>query len=651
MTISLPYSATDVADSQHTASTRRRVPGLDGLRALAVAVVLIYHLMRSWMPGGMVGVDVFLVISGFLITSLLIHEFRTAGRIDLKGFWVRRVRRLVPAVAVMVVVATAAAAIVGGDALLAIRRQFVGALTYTYNWVEIAAGSSYFDRNQPLLLTHMWSLAIEQQFYLIWPLIVIALLWLARRVFTHSERWIWIVAACLMAASALWALALAAGGADPSRIYMGTDSRAFGLMAGSALALACGDPLSIDEPAPISARTATARASLGYVGAVIIVVVAIMLPMNNSPLVLEIVLILATLGAVGVIQAMMPAVLSGSVSGRFLCRILDAPFMRWIGERSYGIYLWHWPLWVLGYYLVDGDMPRPMALALAALSVVIAEASYRWIETPLRKGGIIATVRLWITSLQERGRIIVFIVSMLIIGVLVTAVARQPAMSSAEQAIRSGQAAISGSQSAAGDTTPASGQKAEGDPSAAQSAAAGAVSGAGHDHSDQPTTPIPGNQITVIGDSVTLAAAPALTEERPGIAINAEVSRSIYQVSSVLTQVDAEYGARPYVVVALATNGDVPPEQLDEVLKQLGPDRRLVLVTGFGPDDDTWIRPAADTIRSWAAAHKDRVRVADWAAAIAEHTDLLASDNVHPDEEGAKVWTRTVLDALDTVPR
>ena len=120
-------------------------------------MVLIYHLMRSWMPGGMVGVDVFLVISGFLITSLLIHEFRTAGRIDLKGFWVRRVRRLVPAVAVMVVVATAAAAIVGGDALLAIRRQFVGALTYTYNWVEIAAGSSYFDRNQPLLLTHMWS--------------------------------------------------------------------------------------------------------------------------------------------------------------------------------------------------------------------------------------------------------------------------------------------------------------------------------------------------------------------------------------------------------------------------------------------------------------------------------------------------------------
>ena len=281
-------------------------------------------------------------------------------------------------------------------------------------------------------------------------------------------------------------------------------------------------------------------------GAVIIVVVAIMLPMNNSPLVLEIVLILATLGAVGVIQAMMPAVLSGSVSGRFLCRILDAPFMRWIGERSYGIYLWHWPLWVLGYYLVDGDMPRPMALALAALSVVIAEASYRWIETPLRKGGIIATVRLWITSLQERGRIIVFIVSMLIIGVLVTAVARQPAMSSAEQAIRSGQAAISGSQSAAGDTTPASGQKAEGDPSAAQSAAAGAVSGAGHDHSDQPATPIPGNQITVIGDSVTLAAAPALTEERPGIAINAEVSRSIYQVSSVLTQVDAEYGCLLY---------------------------------------------------------------------------------------------------------
>ena len=158
------------------APPRGRIGGLDGLRAIAVAVVLVYHLMPGLLPGGMVGVDAFFVISGFLITSLLLVERRTTGRIDVRRFWIRRLRRIVPALLVAVAATVAAAACLGGDVLLAVRRQVLGSVLLVYNWVEIAAGSSYFDQTQPLLLTNVWSLAVEEQFYLVWPLVVIALL-------------------------------------------------------------------------------------------------------------------------------------------------------------------------------------------------------------------------------------------------------------------------------------------------------------------------------------------------------------------------------------------------------------------------------------------------------------------------------------------
>ena len=210
-----PYPAT------RAPRVKRRIVGLDGLRAIAAFFVLAFHLVPGVALAGFAGVDMFFVLSGFLITSLLLEERAVHGRLDLRRFWVRRCRRLFPAVSVTVVGSAALALMVGGDALVALSRQALGALTATYNWVEIAAGASYFEQSSPLLLTNMWSLAVEQQFYLVWPLVIAAMM-----TWRRSRRCA--VALGLGAVSVVWHAVVV--NHDVSRAYMGTDSHLWGLM-------------------------------------------------------------------------------------------------------------------------------------------------------------------------------------------------------------------------------------------------------------------------------------------------------------------------------------------------------------------------------------------------------------------------------------
>ena len=185
----------------------RRLPGLDGLRALAIVLVLAYHLFPGLAPGGFLGVDVFLVVSGYLITTLLLEEHGRSGRIGLRRFWVRRARRLLPALVLVIAVSAGLAALIGGDVLVGIGWQLVGALTFSYNWLSIATGADYLTQTSPELLRHLWSLAVEEQFYLLWPLVLLALLAIPR-----SSIRIALVSA--LAISSAVAMALLAG--DPA---------------------------------------------------------------------------------------------------------------------------------------------------------------------------------------------------------------------------------------------------------------------------------------------------------------------------------------------------------------------------------------------------------------------------------------------------
>ena len=607
-----------------------RLGGVDGLRALAVVLVLVYHLVPGRAPGGVVGVDVFFVISGFLISALLLDERRRTGRVALGRFWVRRLRRLVPALTVAVGLTTAAAALVGGDVLVAIRRQVLGALAFVYNWVEILAGSSYFDQTQPLLLTNMWSLAVEEQFYLLWPLLL--LLVLRGRLSCSRVRLAAMVALCVAAGSGALALVLTARGVDPNRVYMGTDTHSFGLMLGSALALAHGHALDTGRGAVNGPVLRTVRGLLGWAGVAVITLCGLADPWpaaggGTAPGTLMV----ASLGAVAVLQSLTREVADGVGPGRVLARVLDLPALSWVGERSYGIYLWHWPLWVLAFYALPGATPSLVVAGVAVLSVVAAHLSYRYVETPIRREGLAGWL---LTRRRSKGRRSVAQIALATGAVVLLAASgflAQPRMSSAEVAIAAGSQALAA-------------QDGGGVPQG------GAVAGAA-------TTAAPvqeavsGDQVTIVGDSVTLASSAALTAELPGVSIDAAVSRSVYAGLGTLQALDAQVGARPYVVIGLATNGEVRTDQLQAILDYLGPERRLVLVTAYGPPHITWIPGADQSIRDFAAVHPDQVQVAGWDEQIAGHTDLLAEDQVHPGADGGVIYAQAVVDALNAFTR
>lgn len=628
-------SAQSVNPSVSTSSTprslppRARVRGLDGVRALAVFMVLAYHLLPGALPGGKVGVDAFFVISGFLITSLLVDERRRTGSTNLRRFWVRRLRRIVPALLSTIVVTVSLAAWPGGDVLLGIRRQVLGAIGLVYNWVEIFAGSSYFDQAQPSLLTNVWSLAVEEQFYLVWPLLLLLLL---GRADSRWRRYLACGAAVVLTAASVWlSLTLAARGADPSRLYLGTDTHAYGLMAGSALALLHGhvlDPTRVTTP-----LLERARAVVSWAGLVGLVLIAALTSdqMPGGTRTTTWVLAGASACTVALLQGLTPEVAGPALAlspGSWLPALLETAPLRWLGTRSYGLYLWHWPLWVLAFYVVPPTAPQALvALGVTVVSVFFAELSFRYFETPIRRMG----VRAWVRSVtRTRLRLSLSgglgVASVLLLG---AALALQPAQSTAEAAIQRGAQALA-------SATPTASRPAE-TPTPEQT----------------PTTaapePLTGDQVSLVGDSVSLASAPALEASLPGIAIDAQVSRSFYAGLETLQAMDAEYGSRPYVVVALATNGEVLGDQIQALLDYLGPGRKLVLVTGFGPARTTWIPGANQTIRDFAAAHPDQVDVAGWDRAIAERMELLAQDQVHPTAEGCDVYAQVVVDALNAL--
>ena len=208
-----------------------RLRGLDGLRAIAVTTVIAFHFVPGLLPGGYIGVDVFFVISGFLITTLLLRERAETGRIILRKFWLRRARRLLPALALVVLASSTAALVIGGDVLVRIGTQVLGAATFSYNWIGIASNASYFDDTTPELFRNLWSLAVEEQFYLVWPVAILLLVLVRRRGIQLA------IVAALALGSIAAMVALLSAGAPPTRLYYGTDTHSFGLAIGAGLAL------------------------------------------------------------------------------------------------------------------------------------------------------------------------------------------------------------------------------------------------------------------------------------------------------------------------------------------------------------------------------------------------------------------------------
>lgn len=609
----------------------RRVRGLDGLRALAAAAVLAYHLIPGVAIGGFLGVDVFFVLSGFLITALLIRENQRFGGINLKSFWLRRIRRLLPAVGLMSVITLIVAGLLNRDLLVGILPQFVGVLTFSYNWVEISQGVSYFNQAQPHLWTNVWSLAVEQQFYLLWPLAVVGILFLPPKWRPAVPLTLAVISAGLMA---FWV----SGTTEFTRAYQGTDSHAFGLMLGAALAMVATDPMGMPDKVAAGWQK-WLRGLLAWICLAIIVSTWFLIP-DDRAWVYPWGTLIAVVATLGLIQGFLPQIDEAGGPGHLLANLLDARPLVWLGERSYGIYLWHWPLWVIAGKMLPAAPVILIALIVIAGSVLAATLSYRYVEVPMRQEGIGATIKRWLgpswdlidpstpmpkaPQWQSYRRIMApGLVAVVVVGTVLGFLLSAPEKTQAQIAVERGQHALQGGSQPTEAPTEAPTEEPE------------------------PTlSPATGEKTVVYGDSVTVASAAHLQELLPGVQIDAEVSRWVYQGIDLMHAAAEDGSLRTYVVVALATNGPVDLGQLDDMLKTIGPDRRLVLVTGFGPARTTWVEPSASLIREFAQKHSDVVRVADWNAAIRDHTDLLASDYVHPDDDGAKIFAQTVVDAL-----
>ena len=355
---------------------QRYLPGLDGLRALAVLAVIAYHEQLGWAPGGLLGVAVFFTLSGYLITDLLLGQWSACGRLQLADFWLRRARRLLPALFVMLAAVTAWVTLMDRTRLAGLRGAVAAAATYSSNWYLIAADQSYFARfAPPSPLDHLWSLAVEEQFYLLWPWLLLLGLCCLRTRRAGALRWLALPTLALAAASATAMFLLYHPGLDPTRVYEGTDTRAFGLFIGAALAM-------VWPSRRLAAPARRARVLLDGAGFAGLAVIALMIWRvgQYSPF--------AYRGGLVVLSLAAAAVTAGAAApGSLVGLTLGWRPLRWIGVRSYGIYLWHYPVIVLTSPPDAGeDLPR--AAVQIAASVILAALSWRFVEEPVRHGAI-----------------------------------------------------------------------------------------------------------------------------------------------------------------------------------------------------------------------------------------------------------------------
>lgn len=352
------------------------LPALDGLRAVAVMLVVAYHLEFEWARGGFLGVDLFFVISGFLITTLLVRERDSAGRIALGSFWMRRFRRLVPPLVVMAAATVAATRLFGlPEQWNSIRWDAAAALGYVANWRFVAADQSYFQSLLgPSPLRHTWSLAVEEQWYVFWPVIVAGLLILAAR----GRRFTWLPLALIAGAAAASAILMVVlyDPVDPTRVYFGTDTRAQQLLVGAGLAWLMARHRW--SPPPPSAAGRDLRSGM-LVAAFVVFLLIAMTTSDESPWLYHGGFLAISLLAAVLVWAVSAPGRSGPLGW------LGAPSLVWLGTRSYGVYLWHWPVIIFVGPAMGVELSRlPLVTLQIAVMLALAELSFRMVERPIR---------------------------------------------------------------------------------------------------------------------------------------------------------------------------------------------------------------------------------------------------------------------------
>ncbi|WP_426717747.1 acyltransferase family protein [Corynebacterium auriscanis] len=629
-----PARSRAISTSPRPVPQRRHIPGLDGVRGIAVIAVLLYHFWPNLVPGGFMGVDVFFVLSGYLITFLLVREYRKTGRISLKQFWLRRVRRILPAALIVIAVCTALVSLFRGDIAVKIGYHALTSALFVSNWGQIAESGSYFSDADLNIFTHYWSLSIEEQFYLFWPLLVLAILAIGTRKRAERDQLSLLLYVTMAIGIASFAamLVLYNPQDDPTRVYFGTDTHAFGLAVGAAIAFMVSRGSSFLTPtsAPaLSSTGASARLKLNvevaaWAGFVALILMFLTVQDTSS---------FTYRGGLLIASLLTGWLVALSVRGRgSLVRVLSHPGLAWFGDRSFSLYLWHWPLFLMFKQLytqtmdMHGNFATKVGVPVSALIATLActYATYHYVENPFRKQGYRKTV----TALKGPRLAATTATASLICVGMVVAILTAPAQTNVEKQLQ----ALAAQQE----------QQKQRLASANQSQATGAAA-------DPMASPIKSHQlpkgkaITAIGDSVMLASYNALTKRYPGIFVDADVSRHYSGGEPVLENLKAQKKLRNTVVLGFGTNGQAFPGQLERMLDVIGPDRTVIIVAPYGPVPG--ISDAAQQVISFAKT-RPNVFPAMWCQLAADNPEALYSDRVHPKPERANLYVRAITDAL-----
>ena len=604
----------------------RRLPGLDGLRGIAVLAVIIYHADVSLLVGGFLGVDVFFVLSGFLITTLLINELTETNTVDRARFYIRRIRRLMPALFLVLFFSVLVSGLFVLDAAYHVRRDLPWATTFVLNWSYLFFEQSYFvNISRPPLLQHLWSLSVEEQFYVIWPIMLIGLYKV--KIGNISPRVkIFIASSILAIASTAWMAHLSVANGfpipnDPSRVYFGTDTHAMGLLVGCAAAALwrsdrLNERLTPDRAAAMNGLGLFSIAGLAYF--------FLYVSELNEFLYRGGFLVLSILTAILLLVAAHPGLKFG--------QRLGTPILKWFGDRSYGIYLWHWPIFVLMRSGIDIQWPEPIAFAVKiAIVLVIADLSYRFVEMPIRNGAIGSRLSVWRAAGVPRPQVrtlmttavTVFVLSASLVGMY-----RVPAPDAGNLTGIGGITAI--------DEDPVTVVEPVDEPDGdllinAQQAAAV--------QKEIQTKILP----VVFGDSVVLGARESLKAVMGDISIDAAVSRQPEEIAERIRVRRDERRLGPDVVIHMGTNGIVQEEDLKPILEELRDRNRVVVVNVRVPR--VWMKPTNEMIGSLVGQYPN-VRLADWNAVSKGKKGYFAPDGVHLTKTGAEVFGNLVNDTL-----
>lgn len=606
---------------------RRYMTGIDGLRAIAVIGVIIYHLNYEWLPGGFLGVTIFFVLSGYLITDLLLEEWNKKGKIDFIDFWIRRFRRLLPALIFLMFILTIWILLFKQEAIGKLQADFLPSLLYVTNWWYIFKDISYFETfGMPSPFTHLWSLAVEEQFYIIWPILFFIIVKLFKK---NSVRLLSILIIAMI--SAFLMAFIYVPGLDPSRVYYGTDTRAFSLLIGSMLA--------IIWPSQKLSKTlpSMSRIFLDITGLLGLALIVIMFYFSSQ---YDNFLYRGGMVLLSIYTALLVACLAHPAS--LLGKIFSIWPLRWIGTRSYAIYLWHYPIIILTTpNLYSGEVNMTLIFWQMLATIVMAELSYVFIEKPVRKGAYrkLLYPKFNARLLYRRGAMLTAVcLCYLFMSGTTYAIISQVEHEVTYTQINNHQLKeenLSKKNEVENEHEQKDEQKSENEKDVK-----GNVESEGTEEQKDAIE----KSITIIGDSIIYDVTPHFLEVFPHAIIDYSVGRQMIDVPEVIEQLRAKGKLGEYIVLEIGTNGPFEESTLSTIIDSLNEAEKIFVVNTRVPRP--WQNKVNETIRS-VVGKKENVILVDWYKVSKDQPSYFGEDGVHLTSEGGKAFSDILVDHIN----